>query len=724
VAISLRPYQEDAVNAAQNAFEQGVSSGIYRIFTGGGKTIISAESIRRFANPLKGYRSLFVGGVNQGLVYQSDRELRKFLPEFDKYITVNHKSYPGFGIVMGSINHVNARIISASIQTLVDKSDSIGRGDPESHPIDKADFTVDKYGNVVKRPNSPRRFLISPRFDEILANGGPIDLWIHDEAHHAVADGSLVLIERIKQLYAAMGRKKLKIIGNTATPIRTDGRGLNTIFERVFANRTIQYAIEHGYVVPFADPIVVSAKGFTVDGDNETDNQFVTKLENWADVIVKAYLDNASDRSAIAYVGRIGDIGPITASKMLAAKFNENGIPCAHIDGEGCIDQHGNFVSNKDRGKLFQAFQEGEIKVLTNFNVLIEGIDLPRCSAILLARKVNELTFTQIIGRAIRLFPGKEDMQLIDFTGQQLVISSIGSIMGYKVDPFTKQVDVDVDLVEALNYLIQAIMQGKKDQMIEWGNLQSFIKDKTYVYNTINSLEDLAKDIPNITKLQKKIIKALYDAMTNEEDISEGDIRNLTTGFKVYGGDTIYDLGKIVNKSGNDWHIDQSLVMSMSIGQEKALVIYPPNYTVASEIDDRIAKLMETEDGAGTDTTKRLRKAAELFSQFSLWLVTKQGGSISSTIVAVNSDINALESDSLEIVQAAEEQEITKAFASKSASWKHKKEDATDKQLAYLQSLGINVSYKLSKKQAAALITHQVFATHVIQKMEGLKMSL
>lgn len=725
MTFTLRQYQEDAVNAAETAFKTGVNSGVFRIFTGGGKTVISAESIRRFADPTKGLRALFVGGVNQTLVHQSDRELRKLLPEFDKYIAVNNKAYPGFGIVMGAINHVNARIISASIQTLVDKSDSIAKGDPESQPIDKEDFTVDKYGNVVRSKKSPRRFLVSPRFDEILANGGPIDLWIHDEAHHAVADGSLIVIERIKQLYAAMGRKKLKVIGNTATPIRTDGKGLNTIFERVFANRTIHYAIEHGYVVPFAEPIVVSTKGFTIDGDRETDNQFANKVENWADIIVKAYQDNTPERSAIAYVGKIGDIGPIEASKALAIKFNEAGIPCAHIDGEGCIDQHGNAVNNKDRGKLFQAFQRGEIKVLTNFNVLIEGIDLPRCSAILLARKVNELTFTQIIGRAIRLYPGKEDMQLIDFTGQQLVISSIGSIMGYKVDPFTQQVDVDVDLLEALNYLVQAVMQGKKDQMIDWANLQSAIKDKAYVLKTIHSLEDLAEDISSVTKLQKKIIKALYDAMTNEEDDFEGDIRDLRSGFQIYGGDTVYDLGKIIHKSGNDWHIDQSLVMSMSISRDKALVIYPPNYTLSSEIDERLAKLMETEDGAGSATSKRLRKMSDLFSKFSLWLVTKhEGGGISSTIIAVNDDINSLESESLEIVQASEEQEITRAFVSKSAAWKRKEENATDKQLDFLKSLGTNVSYKLSKKQAAALITHQLFATHVMQRMEGLKMSI
>lgn len=72
-----------------------------------------------------------------------------------------------------------------------------------------------------------------------------------------------------------------------------------------------------------------------------------------------------------------------------------------------------------DRNAILAAFRAGNIPVLVNCSVLTEGADFPQIDCILLARPTRSSNlFLQMLGRGLRLSPGKEDAHIIDMTGK------------------------------------------------------------------------------------------------------------------------------------------------------------------------------------------------------------------------------------------------------------------------------------------------------------------
>ena len=71
-----------------------------------------------------------------------------------------------------------------------------------------------------------------------------------------------------------------------------------------------------------------------------------------------------------------------------------------YIDGD---------TSKKDREDVFKSFEECDTGVLVNINVLSEGVSIPCIDCILMMDKRNsEKALIQIMGRALRLYPGKD----------------------------------------------------------------------------------------------------------------------------------------------------------------------------------------------------------------------------------------------------------------------------------------------------------------------------
>ena len=60
-------------------------------------------------------------------------------------------------------------------------------------------------------------------------------------------------------------------------------------------------------------------------------------------------------------------------------------------------------TSSKDNDKKIKKYRKGELKILTNVNILTEGTDLPQTKTVFLARPtVSTVLMTQMIGRALR----------------------------------------------------------------------------------------------------------------------------------------------------------------------------------------------------------------------------------------------------------------------------------------------------------------------------------
>lgn len=741
-----RPYQQQCVDAIKNAWNKGYHTGLVHLPTGTGKTFVSWSVLDQLID-LRKDRMIFVGGVNRDLVFQAKQAFLKYNPDLKQPTKVSklNTERQTLGIVMGNLNEVKARTIFASLQTLVDKSDSLLENAPEARPITQRDVEwviIDGVKGVKLSKKSNREFLVSPRVDAILKHG-LITHWIHDEAHHMVADGSFTIIRRIQQLYELLNTDSLKIIGNTATPQRTDGIGLSNILDRVYFSRDLSWAQRNGYIVDFAQPIAVSIqKEAEVNQDTSSDapEDKLSVFEDWSSVIVKAWKENARNRPTVAYTGTLNGLGPIEAGKMLRQEFQEQGYAAAHVSSEDTIDQTGQSIGVEERGRVFQDFCTGKINVIVNFNVIVEGVDLPPASCVLLARPVNELTLTQIAGRVIRRFggddrnemPAKEDALIIDFTGKQLVLSTLGLLTGFEYDPMENALSSQISFQDIYNQL-EEINRLHSNRMKELIQTQDFMDAEVLASIVAKILRKLEETVTQkeLRKAQK-LIKLFYD----EDTLNIlGSTKEGTEGSYKHKGVT-YTYTQIQRKSSGDWFADDKGCWSITLGNDWSLLITTPNYTRSNYVKLILDDMFENDWGDPV-AKENLEKIFIMTDQFMLWEVT--GKPYSPSIQNI-SQYEALHEAEIYAIDYATSKGATKAFMNKKQAWKSKTKNGvsvlpTDKQLTFLKRLEAANPYKfmydkenLSKGEAAKVITHLIATkplanllnNPIPQKLEGI----
>ena len=75
-------------------------------------------------------------------------------------------------------------------------------------------------------------------------------------------------------------------------------------------------------------------------------------------------------------------------------------------------------TKKKDRDNILRKFKAGEIKTVFNVGVLTVGFDFPALDCIIIARPTMSLAlYIQMVGRGIRLFNGKADCAVVDMCG-------------------------------------------------------------------------------------------------------------------------------------------------------------------------------------------------------------------------------------------------------------------------------------------------------------------
>ena len=95
----------------------------------------------------------------------------------------------------------------------------------------------------------------------------------------------------------------------------------------------------------------------------------------------------------------------VKTSEKFRDILNERGFKAAEVNGE-----------SKDRAEVLEDFERGRYNVLCNSMLLTEGWDCPSvdCVVVLRPTKVRAL-YSQMVGRGTRLYPGKEELLLLDF---------------------------------------------------------------------------------------------------------------------------------------------------------------------------------------------------------------------------------------------------------------------------------------------------------------------
>lgn len=214
-------------------------------------------------------------------------------------------------------------------------------------------------------------------------------LLIIDEAHHAAAASYRKIIARFP---------KAKLLGMTATPARTDGKGLDDLFDDIVSGAGIRHLIDIKRLSPYKiyAPKILNAQGIgVVRGDYEK-----KALDQIADGhaiadVVQAVRQRAATRRILVFATSR------RASKDLASSLNAAGIRAEHIDGSSD-------TTMQRREQVLADFADGTIQAVCNVDLISEGFDCPECDCVVMARPTTStVLYLQQIGRALRYRDGK-----------------------------------------------------------------------------------------------------------------------------------------------------------------------------------------------------------------------------------------------------------------------------------------------------------------------------
>lgn len=223
--------------------------------------------------------------------------------------------------------------------------------------------------------------------------------------HHAGAEG-------FHQTFTELGGYDDALMaGFTATMRRDDPRakiGLGDVIQKVVYEKDIKWAIRKGFLVQ-PHGLTVRIKGLdklddvrTVAGDFHN-SELAEVMEAATQYVVDAVTEHAARRQPIIFAASVD------AAHTIADALTEAGYPAVCVTGS---------TSYEDRQPLYSAFRTGETQALVTVQVLTEGADFPMCDAVVLARPTKSRNlYSQMVGRALRLHPGKTDALVLDLAG-------------------------------------------------------------------------------------------------------------------------------------------------------------------------------------------------------------------------------------------------------------------------------------------------------------------
>ncbi len=305
------------------------------------------------------------------------------------------------------------------------------------------------------------------------------DLIITDEAHHAPAKSYRKIYDYFKPRLH---------LGFTATPNRGDNVRLDDIFQDIIFEKDLKWAIKNKYLtdinclrVNIGYDISKVARRMGDFAIGELEETMNTEILNKA--INEAYQKHAKGQTLIF------------ATTVKHAQDIAKEIP-----GAVAVT-----ADTKNREELIKKFTNREIPVLVNCMIFTEGTDMPLVETVMIARPTsNSSLYTQMVGRGLRLYPGKEKLTLIDLVGTtgRANLCTAPSLIGVDLNavPESKKDEIQGDLFE-----LPDLITKKSDCVESWIRnveiVNLWAKEQEYNTHGVNYFKmpngDMVINIPN-----------------------------------------------------------------------------------------------------------------------------------------------------------------------------------------------------------------------------------
>lgn len=430
--VRLREYQEECIQSVLASFQNGHKRVGISLATGAGKTVVFTQLIDRIKPSSKYATQTLILAHRRELVEQAARHCSN--------------AYPGktVEIEMGNMHASGqADITIASIQSIT-SGDRISKFDP-------------------------RLF----------------KLVLVDEAHHIVAPGYLRTLEhfglRQKQEDSPF------LVGVSATFSRFDGLRLGTAIDEIV------------YHKDYVDMI----------GEKWLSDVLFTTVESTADISkVKSGANGDFQPSELSSAVNTAQVNEITVRSWLARAANRKStlvfcVDLAHVAGlTRAFRQHGidaRYVTGDtpkiDRSDRLDAFKRGEFPVLVNCGVFTEGTDIPNIDCVVLARPTRSRNLlVQMIGRGMRLHPGKTNCHIIDMVSS-LAAGIVTTPTLFGLDPSELVKEVSVDAMKSLKMRKEAEKTRNEVVLGTAGHIEPGARgNRNVTFTEYDSVLDLISD--------------------------------------------------------------------------------------------------------------------------------------------------------------------------------------------------------------------------------------
>ncbi|OEE13479.1 ATP-dependent helicase [Vibrio cyclitrophicus ZF205] len=355
---TLRPYQADSVKSVIHYFRKHQTPAVLVLPTGAGKSLVIAELAR-----------LAKGRV---LVLAHVKEL----------VEQNHEKYEGYGL-KGSIfsaglgrKETGQQVVFASVQSVVRNLDSFSN---------------------------------------------QFSLLVIDECHRVPDEKTSSYQKVITHLRE--NNPGIKVLGLTATPYRlgmgwlyqyhTRGQVRSEeprFFRDCIFELPIRYLLDEGFLTPAR---MIDAPVLSYDFSQLKPASTGRYKEAELDMVIEQ-----SKRATPQIVDQIIELAKDKLGIMVFAATVRHAQEILSLLPEGESSIVIGDTPTLERDQIINDFKERKIKFLVNVSVLTTGFDAPHVDLIAILRPTESISlYQQIVGRGLRLSPGKKECLVLDYAG-------------------------------------------------------------------------------------------------------------------------------------------------------------------------------------------------------------------------------------------------------------------------------------------------------------------